>query len=135
MKKKIIVLFFLCISVSCLWSCKAGNTPQPRVVTQVDIDWSREGVPISRHYTDTEKMEAILLYLRLVRQEGPPKTNPDELDGETYRIAVSLSDGQQHIYQQKKHRYFRRDSQPWQTISAEQAARLYALMRQYQSDL
>lgn len=134
MKKKISLLIALCLVIATMWGCQRTKRPLCRVVTQVDITCDHDGLPIRRHYTETEKMEAVLLYLRLLRPSGPPITDPDTIDADIYEITVSLSDGQQRIYRQKDHRYFRDALNGWQNISPERASGLYSLMRHYESD-
>lgn len=135
MKKKINLFIVLSIAAFCMCGCQGNQRPLCRVVTQVDIACDHEGIPIRRHYTDTEKMEAVLLHLRLLRPSGAPAIDPEALDADVYEITVSLSDGQQRIYQQKDHRYFRKGTSGWQCIAPERASRLYTLLRQYQSDV
>ena len=135
MKKKTAFIFLLWITVLLLWGCGKEPRQQCRYVTQIDITCDHDGLQIHRLYKDTEKMEAMLLYLRLLHPGGPPATDPDIVDADIYEIKVSLSDGTQHLYSQKDHRYFRREQMGWQSISAEKAAQLYTLLRHYQSDL
>jgi hypothetical protein len=89
---------------------------------------------IQRHYTDSQKMEYVLLYLRLLKPFGKPDTDPDQLDKDVYQITVHLSDGDRRIYRQKAHKYFSWDSRPWQKIDPAQASGLYALMEHLPSD-
>ena len=135
MKKKISLFIALCLVLAAMRGCQRAKRPLCRVVTQVDIACDHDGLPIRRHYTETEKMEAVLLYLRLLRPSGPPITDPDTVDADIYEITVSLSDGQQRIYRQKDHRYFRDALNGWQNVAPDRASRLYTLMRHYESDL
>lgn len=135
MKKKSLLLIATIFVIAAMCGCQKRKKPLCRVVTQVDIACDHEGIPIRRHYTDTEKMEAVLLYLRLLRPSGAPGKDPDEIDADIYEITVSLSDGQKRIYRQKDHRYFREAVGGWQSIAPDRAARLYTLMRHYESDL
>lgn len=135
MKKKILVLLTISLAVAAMCGCQRTRRPLCRVVTQVDIACDHEGLPIRRHYTDTEKMEAVLLYLRLLRPGDAPATDPERIDADVYEITVSLSDGQQKVYRQKDHRYFRDALNGWQNVAPERAARLYNLMRHYESDV
>lgn len=131
--KLFLLFFFTSFIVS---GCNGNHTPAPRcrVVTGVDIACSREHMLIRRHYTDNKKMEAVLLYLRLLKTKGPPDIDPDRLREDVYEITLHLSDGNRRVFRQKDHRYFSRDSRPWVCIDPAQAARLYALMRQLPSD-
>ena len=134
-KKILLVLFLLFTSLS-ICGCKRfyNKNPPVRVVTAVDISCRQESVEISRHYETYEKMEAVLLYIRLADKGRTPETNPETLKADTWQICVRLSDGQQHIYKQKDHRYFYRPRQGWRTLDPDHAAKLYALLRHYESD-
>lgn len=137
MKKAIKLFILFCFSAVIMCGCGTNNTPaQPlcRVVTQVDISCRKEHMLIQRHYTDTEKMEYVLLYLRLLKPLGKPDTDPDALDKDVYEITVHLSDGNRRIYRQKAHKYFSWDSRPWEMINSAQASGLYALMEHLPSD-
>ena len=135
MKKICKLVFGLCFFVILLSGCTAkGTQPLCRVVTQVDISCQKEDVQIRRHYTDSQKMEYVLLYLRLLKPLGTPDTDPDQVDADVYEITVQLSDGEQKIYRQKDHRYLSQSGHPWKTIDPAQAAGLYQLMRQLPSD-
>lgn len=137
MKKAFKLFVLFCFSAVIMSGCGIDNTqPKPltRVVTQVDISCKKENMLIQRHYTDSQKMEYVLLYLRLLKPFGKPDTDPDQLDKDVYEITVSLSDGTKRIYRQKAHKYFSWDSRPWQQISPAKASGLYALMQHLPSD-
>ena len=136
MKKKIFLIFLLLFAGLSLCGCSRIHSEKPlfRVVTAVDVSCRQENVEISRHYETFEKMEAVLLYIRLADKGRTPETNPETLAADTWQICVQLSDGQQHIYKQKDHRYFYRPRQGWRTLDPAHAAKLYALLRRYESD-
>lgn len=135
--KKIITHFVLfCFTALTLSGCGKTSVPAPRcrVVTRVDIACRQEDLLIQRHYTSTEKMESVLLYLRILDPTGEPDIDPDSIKKDIYEITVHLSDGKKRIYRQKAHRYFSQDFRPWKRIDPAQAAGLYTLMRTLQSD-
>ncbi len=133
--KKFAKLFFISFCVALLGGCeKTEVKPICRVVTGVEISCQHEDVQIRRHYTDTEKMEYVLIYLRLLNPMGRPGINPETVDADVYRITLQLSDGSQKVYLQKDHRYLALQEGPWQTIAPEQAEGLYRLMRKIPSD-
>ena len=136
MKKLCKLFILLCFCSTILSGCRKNETkPLCRTVTAVDISCQQEDVLIQRHYTDSRKMEYVLLYLRLLEPIGTPDTDPDEVDADVYRITLQLSDGEEKIYRQKDHRYLSAGSQPWKSISPAQAAGLYQLMRSVPSDM
>lgn len=131
MKKmtKLIVLFCICCFM--LPGCTSNGQTKPlcRVVTEVDISCKKEDVLIRRHYTDTNKMEAVLMYLRLLDPQGRPDTPPEALNRDIYQITLHLSDGKQKVYRQTAHRYFSANRGGWLCIEPKKAADLYTLMR------
>lgn len=137
MKKAVKRFVLFCFSVLIMSGCgknDAQTSPLCRVVTQVDIACRREDLLIQRFYTDPEKMESVLLYLRLLKPLGKPETDPEPLYKDVYKITVHLSDGKKRIYRQKAHRYFSKDSRTWEKIDPEYASGLYSLMRRFPSD-
>ena len=131
------LLVFVVFSMIILSGCKKNDTPAVtgyRVVTQVDITCRHKRTLVTRHYTDSEKMESVLLYLRLLKPTGKPQTDPDKLDREIFEITVNFSDGTKKQYKQKAHRYIARENRPWEAIDPAQAYGLYALMQYYPSD-
>lgn len=126
----------LCIFLLLLSGCRRVETPQPtcRVVTGVDISFRYEDMRLQRHYTDNEKVESVLLYLRLLKPLGKAHHAQELPEEDLYEITVHLSDGSDRIYRQKAHRYFSRPERPWEQIDPGQASQLYQLMRHYHSD-
>ena len=116
------------------FGCRQKNQPAFRFVTQVDISFHYNDILLQRHYTSDEKIEAVLLYMRLLHTGEAPAINPEDITTDTYGIIVSFSDGTRQTHIQKAHRYFRRHGSGWQTIQPLQAAQLYELMRHYHSD-
>lgn len=135
MRKRMPAFLLLCFWICCLFGCKAKKPPVPRVVSSITVVWNRDGHNFTRYYTDIQKMEDILLYLRLAQTEEPPETAPEVPSDSAYHITVSLINGTKHHYLQQQHRFFRREQEPWQSISPELAAELYALLRHNKSDL
>ena len=135
MKKTATYFTIFCFATFFLWGCtQSHNQSLCQVVTAVDISCQEEDVPIRRHYTQTQKMEAVLLYLRLIKPLGKPAIDPESLPDAEFQITVHLSDGTQKVYYQKDHRYFAKEHRLWQSIDPEQASGLYSLMRRLPSD-
>lgn len=135
MKRYFKFLILLCFS-TVLSGCVAEKAPtQPlcKVVTQVDITCQQQDVLIRRRYTDSDKMQFVLVYLRLLKTRQMAQPEPGQTE-DLYEIRIHFSDGGQRLYRQKAHRFLSRDDHPWQAIDPEQAAGLYALMRALPSD-
>ena len=134
--KRFLKLFFV-TSLSALFMggcAKVQKEAVFRVVTGVEISCQKEDVQIFRSYTDTEKMEYVLLYLRLLKPLGRPTVDPTTVDADIYEITLQLSDGARKVYRQKDHRYLSADSGFWLTIDPAQAEGLYRLMRNIPGD-
>ena len=136
MKKTIKWILIFCACCFIFPGC-TNDTPKKalcRVVTGVDITCKKEDLLIRRHYTDTKKMEAVLLYLRLLDPQGIPDSDPQTSKKDIYRITLHLSDGNQKVYRQTAHRYFSANNGSWKCIDPKKAAGLYTLMRKLPDD-
>lgn len=117
---------FSTVLLCCLFLCACQKTPSaPRLVTQVTVT---DGNGQSRDFTDPRKVETILYYLRSLAPLGKPKTDPERIMGENYRIDVAYSDGSKSIYRQRANRFLSRDSHPWQTVDSRKASILRPLL-------
>ena len=136
MKKRLIFLTAFIFLVIIITYSNAVHTPPAltRVVTHVDITSQQEQVPVHRHYNTPEKVESVLLYLRLLRPLYNPEIDPETVSGDVYEITLHYSDGQSRTYRQKAHRFISMDRRPWQTVDPKYAAGLYELLRYYPSD-
>ena len=134
--KRFFVFFLLPLMLTmALLSSAKPRKAMCRYVTQVDVHCQIDGQSAHIRYTDPEKMEAMLLYLRLLRAGKPPEEDPDAIDGDTFQITVSLSNGIQRKYIQKDHYYFRKGNNGWQSIQPQQAAGLQRLLFFFESDI
>ena len=125
---------FVCVIMSGCLKNNSKNVSLCRVVTRIDITCKHEDLQIERHYTNTEKIESVLTYLRLLRPLSLAQDDPDRIDADIYEITVHLSDGARRVYRQKAHRYISKDFRAWKDVDPAHAAQLYALMRHYPSD-
>ena len=137
MNRKFFPLFLLCFSLFFLPGCKGFSSPKKalcRVVTQVDITGREKDVAIHRRYTDTQKMQWVLIYLRTLNPGIKPQSPSDKALAETYEISLKFSDGSEKIYRQADHRFLSQNFHPWQPIDPGRASGLYTLMRKLPSD-
>ena len=135
MGRRYVFLWILCICTALLCGCREKEPDAAsRLVSQVDITCQEEDVQISRHYTDPQKMENVLLYLRLLKPKITPQAEASAAEGEIYHIRVRRADNTEILYWQKDHRYFAKGQEPWREIEPEQADGLYRLIRQMDSD-
>ena len=138
MKRKILLLILglaLLLSGCSKWTPSAVDKPLCRVVTGVSVTYENGTIHAQRQYTDADKMQAVLNYLRLIDPYGTPQEDPEQVDGSIFHITLSYSDGCQKTYLQKADRFMRVDGGKWQRINPELAAQLSEIVGQMTSDL
>ena len=135
MKRIGALLFLFCFCIFILPGCSNVDTPPSlcRVVTQIDITYTYKDGLLRRHYTDHDKMKAVLLYVRLMKPLHPATIDPDTPEADC-EIVLSLSDGKKRIYKQKAHRYISKDGSAWKTLNADYGLQLYKLIYFVPSD-
>ena len=133
MKRKFLFsgLLFLMFLGGCR---KDASQSASHVVTRIRISCQKEDAQILRHYTDQQKMEYVLLYLRLLQPERMIPVPEAQPTGELYRITLERADGSVTEYRQRDHQYLSKDKAPWQRIDPAQAEGLYRLLRALPSD-
>ena len=115
-----------CAFFCCLMLCACDKKPTaPNLVTKISVT---DSTGLTHAYTEPQKMEVLLYYLRALEPSGKVKTDPERILGQSYRICVEFSDGQQTIYRQRANRFLSRDSHPWQNINSKKAAYLQPLL-------
>lgn len=117
----------LCFIFCCcmlLFGCSNRQKPL-HLVTKISVT-DEKGV--TRDFTQPQKMETILYYLRGLDTLGRPKTDPERIMGESYRICLEFSDGGQSIYRQRANRFLSKDSHPWQMVDPKKASVLRPLL-------
>ena len=138
MKKQISFILLLCAAVLMTGCVRRHTLKDPhsylRLVVRVDVTGQKEDERLDLTYTHQEKMEAILNYLRLIRQKGPAAGDPEQYSGESYTITLHFSDGHKQIYRQHANRFLSTDARPWRNIDPEHAEFLYPLLKAMPSD-
>ena len=127
------ILFIIFVIIMCSCS-RSDTTPVYKAVTQVDIVTEYEGSLLHWHYDTPEKIQPVLLHLRLLKPTGKP-VQIDDASSNMYLISISLSDGQQHFYRQASHKYLSKQNGPFKTIEPQQAAHLYRILQELPSDI
>lgn len=107
----------------------------PHTVTKIQVVCYRGGERLTRHYTQPNKIQPVLHYMRLLKREGAADTDPEQLIGDRFDITLYYSDGQNRIYRQRSNRYLSKNSQPWEKINTKQAQFLYPILQAMPSDL
>ena len=135
--RKIKVLTLVFCSLCFLFSgCKKTPEPAPStasygLVTGVEITRS-DG--FSRYYTDPQKINVVLEYLRLLRPLGPIPPTQEALQQDSYEITVHLQDGSQRIHRQQSDCFAAKDQGFWGVIDPDLGQCLPLLMAQLPSD-
>ena len=108
--------------------------PSCQVITQIDVFYENGPIQLHRHYTASEKMRAVLNYLRWIDPYGAPDTDPETATGSSFRIVLTYSDGCEKNYLQKADRYLMEDGKGWATIDPDRAQTLSRILGQMHSD-
>lgn len=132
MKRKILVLFILCVGM--LLGCQEKNEPEISLVTGVEITCRHGDETIHRIYTQPGKVQRVLYYLRLQETKGYARVDPERILGDAAWIRVQLSDGKQRVYRQRADRFVSRDCHRWKRIDESWGRRLYSMMLLIPSD-
>ncbi len=134
MKSVGIIGLVLCL-VAVLSGCSCeNNTPLITVVEKVEVISHHGDETLTRTYTKSGKMTAVLNYLRWLRPAHRADCDPEQIPGDDYTITVTLSDGQQEIYQQKTNGYLRKNGERWENIDPEKGIMLYEIISQMEGD-
>ncbi len=147
MKKLLKLLLLLILIISSCSACSAKTTLRTnalcRYVVQADITCRDNGQVLHRKYTNDEKIEVILLYLRTLEKRGKV-TESYEVNFEKilensevkteYEILLTFSDSNQKIYQQKGDKYLSVDNGYWENIMPKQGHRLSKIFKLLPSD-
>lgn len=137
MKKSVFGISVILSILLLLAGCR--STPEPteaacRIVTQISVTYDNGPIHLRREYSSTEKMRAILHYLRWIDPYGTPSEDPEMAQGSTFRIVVLCANGSEKIYLQKADRFMQIDGAPWQTIDPERAITLSQMVAEMESD-
>ena len=114
-----------------------GCTPkkqaeQYRVVTSVQVEYSRGEDTLYRVYTKPANVQSILTYLRILKPFGP--VNPQGTADSSCRITLQYSQGPDCVYQQQGQSYLQKDGGDWENIDSVRAGLLYPLLLLLPSD-
>ncbi len=109
--------------------------PLAVVVEKVEVTSHHGDETLERTYTKSAKMSAILNYLRWLRPRFGADCDPEQIPGDEYTITVTLSDGEQEVYEQKTNGYLRKDEGRWENIDPEKGVMLYEIISKMGSDV
>lgn len=89
----------------------------PRVVVRIDVAFDSRHCSLRRAYTEDEKIEQILSYIRTIGVQKTPQIDPTVQKTSLYHITLHFSDGQKKFYCQKGSVYWREGHSPWKEVS------------------
>ncbi len=110
MKRGIWVIFPIFLGI--FSGCTKAPTKQVRVVTEVVVESREERFCL----TESQDMEQILDYLRLLQPGAPATEDPEQMPDQDYRITVYDSAGGQKQYFQRGERWFHAQGEPWRSL-------------------
>ena len=98
------------------------------------ITYENGPIHIQREYSHTEKMRAILHYLRWIDPYGTPEEDPEAAEGSLYKIIVRCANGTEKVYLQKADRFMRIGGGQWLKINPNNALTLSKMIGEMDSD-
>ena len=129
----VIILVILLLNTGC--SSQVDIQPKPyRVVTQIDVVYYKHPIVSDGSFTNPEKMQKIMYYLRRISPYGKPLDDPEQIQGSDFYITLRYSDNTQKVYQQRDDRFMRVNGGPWKRIDPEQAMMLSKILGTMESD-
>lgn len=134
MKRVGVIGALLCLAMVLTGCGRDKNAPLIAVVEKVEIVSHHGGETLSRTYTKSNKMTAVLNYLRWLQPAHKADCDPEQIPGDDYMITVTLSDGEREIYRQKTNGYLQKNNGRWENIDPEKGIMLYEIISQMEGD-
>ena len=128
-------LISLTLTVLFLSGCRQqSEPPRPTVVTGITVTYENGPISAQRYYSTSAKMRAILNYLRWIDPYGVPEVDPESVNGGSFSIVLSYSDGREKLYRQKADSYLLEEGCPWRKIDPDRAMTLGKMLGEMESD-
>ena len=105
------------------------------LVTEITVHYENGPIHGKLHYTEDNKMQLILTYLRLLKPYGQPPEDPEAADGTLFEIILTHADGGITTYQQKADKYLKTQEDPWLCIPPQKAMELSVLLGYLEEDI
>lgn len=115
-----------------LGGCAGKTRPVHRVVTGVQVEYTRNGETLHRIYTKPSSIQSVLTYLRILRPFGP--VIPEGAHDSNCKITLQYSQGPNSVFLQQGDNYLQRDDGNWESIDSSHATLLYPLLLLLPSD-
>lgn len=107
---------FLIALLAFLLPVTVYGAAEDHIVTRVQVAYQNADTRLSRQYTDSEHMEAVLNFLRLCRFAGLPADDPEAHAGSRCTVTVELAGGGMRVYYLHGERYLSKDGRPWELV-------------------
>lgn len=134
MKLKIFCMILcVCIMVSGCGQKHTQNDIGSNIATRVEIYCISTTGTLFRIYTQPAKIEAVLIYLRLLHPRGPVQLPQEEIR-QYYEIVVRLSDGSRRVHRQCADCYATTAQGWWGIIDSRHGEQLARLIQYIPSD-
>ena len=125
------------ISIFCLLMSGCAKVKGPkenRFVSQVQVQLTRDGQTKKWTFSQPQKMEVVLYYLRSLDKKTPALSDPTRFKGDLYRIDLSYTDGTKRRIYQRADQFLSESFGSWQKIEQNKAELLYPLLKTMTSD-
>lgn len=118
-----------------LVGCKKPDRPTDnRFVSAVTVELVRPQQIRKWTFTEPQKMEVILYYLRSFDKKTPATSDPERYAGDQYRIELTYTDGSSRRIYQRSDRFLSESFGPWQNVDSRKGKLLYPLLENLRSD-
>ncbi len=128
------LLLILLICGGCSRQAAMPQSTTHRVVTEIHVFYENGPIRTQRHYFTSEKMQAVLNYLRLLNPYGVATESPNSVSGSNFDIVLTYSDGGEKRYRQHADRYLQEGNGQWRQIDPKKALELSRILSQMESD-
>ena len=124
-----IFAFILCF-LALLSGCARKTQEVPHsVVSYADVVCTHSGEAYQLTYRHPKKLEAILNFLRTLRDQGRPEISPEQLGGDRFDIRLTMPDGTVRTHRLQDYAYFCRSGGKWEKIDPLQGRSLMILLK------
>lgn len=137
MKRRQLLIAFLlgiCLLSGCRQAQPVETVPNSRIVTKVSASYVFGKTRLQRSYVRDEKIRSVLMYLRLLKQQGRTGVDPERLEGSSGEITVEYTDGTRNVYYLRSDSFLSRNGRPWQRIDPKQGKWLRPMLESMPSD-
>ena len=133
--RKTAVVFVLVSLILTACTPVCSETPgSPRLVTAIEASFDGDTITLHRQYTSSEKLRAVLDYIRCLEIYGTPESDTGIPASNCGKIVITFSDGTTKTYEQRGDQFLRQNNGSWHYINMEQAQEFPLLLAMMESD-